>query len=77
LQAEFPTNWELSTARATNVVRFMQERVGIPPERLQAVGLAEFHPIATNDTPEGRSKNRRIEILLLPLEAGPAVAEKK
>jgi chemotaxis protein MotB len=67
LQKQFPTNWELAAARATNVVRFLQETVGIPPQRLQAVGLSEFHPVASNDTPAGRSKNRRIEIALLPL----------
>lgn len=67
LQKQFPTNWELSTARATNVVRFLQESAGLNAERLQAVGLSEFHPVASNDTPAGRSKNRRIEIGLLPL----------
>ncbi len=74
LQKQFPTNWELATARATNVVRFLQETRGIPPQRLQAVGLSEFHPVASNDTPAGRSKNRRIEIALLPLveSASPA-----
>ena len=64
LQATFPTNWELSVARATSVVRFLQE-VGIPPERLLAAGRAEYDPVAPNDTPEGRQKNRRIEIMLL------------
>ncbi len=63
---KYPTNWELSNARATNVVRFLQDKVGIEPERLEAVGLAEFHPIASNETAEGRSQNRRIEIILLP-----------
>lgn len=67
LQKQFPTNWELAAARATNVVKFLQEQAGIPPQRLQAVGLSEFHPVASNDTPAGRSKNRRIEIALLPL----------
>jgi len=62
----FPTNWELSAARAINVVRFLQDRVGIAPARLEAVGLSEFHPVATNTTPDGRSQNRRIEISLLP-----------
>lgn len=66
LQATFPTNWELSTTRASNVVRFLQDSVGIDPARLQAVGLSEFHPIATNATVRGRSQNRRIEIGLLP-----------
>ena len=64
LQATFPTNWELSVARATNVVRYLQE-VGIPPERMVPSGRAEFDPVAPNDTPEGRQKNRRIEIMLL------------
>jgi chemotaxis protein MotB len=64
LQATFPSNWELSVARATNVVRFLQD-VGIPPERLVPAGRAEYDPVAPNDTPEGRQKNRRIEIMLL------------
>ncbi len=66
LQEKFPTNWELSTARATNVVRFLQDKVGIKGERLQAVGMSQYHPVATNDTKAGRSQNRRIEINLLP-----------
>jgi len=64
---KYPTNWELSNARATNVVRFLQEKVEIEPERLEAVGMAEFHPVASNETVEGKSQNRRIEIILLPL----------
>ena len=70
LQGKFPTNWELSTARASNVVRFLQEKVGIEPKRLWAVGLSEYHPIASNATPKGRSQNRRIEIGLLPEATG-------
>jgi chemotaxis protein MotB len=65
-QERFPTNWELSTARATNVVRFLQERGKIPGQRLAAVGFAEFRPAGSNATEEGRQKNRRIEILLQP-----------
>jgi chemotaxis protein MotB len=68
LRSTFPTNWELSTARASNVVRFLQDSVGIEPVRLQAVGLSEYHPVATNETVQGRSQNRRIEIALLPME---------
>ena len=64
LQDTFPSNWELSVARATNVVRFLQE-VGIPPERMVPSGRAEYDPVAKNDTPEGRQKNRRIEIMLI------------
>lgn len=59
----FPTNWELSTARALAVVRYFQEK-GVDPTRLAAAGYGEFQPIAGNDTPEGRSLNRRIEIVL-------------
>ncbi len=66
LAERFPTNWELSTARASNVVRFLQEKVAIEPARLEAVGLSEFHPVAGNATAQGRSRNRRIEIVLLP-----------
>lgn len=65
-QARFPTNWELSTARATNVVRFLQENGKIPGERLVASGFSQFRPAATNQTAAGRQKNRRIEIVLLP-----------
>jgi chemotaxis protein MotB len=64
LRDTFPTNWELSVARATNVVRFLQE-VGIPPERMVASGRGEYDPVAPNDTAEGRKKNRRIEIVLI------------
>ncbi len=69
LRGTFPTNWELSTARAANVVRFLQDSVGIDPARLQAVGLSEYHPVAPNTSATGRSQNRRIEIGLLPMPA--------
>jgi len=70
LRSTFPTNWELSTARASNVVRFLQDSVGIDPAHLQAVGLSQYHPVASNSTAQGRSQNRRIEIALLPMPAG-------
>jgi chemotaxis protein MotB len=76
LEETFHTNWELSTGRATNVVRFLQDSVGIAPVRLEAVGMSEFHPVATNRTPAGRSQNRRIEIALLPDLREPAAAAK-
>ena len=66
LQKKFPTNWELSTTRATNVVRFLQDKVGIEGARVRAVGMSEYHPVASNETHDGRGQNRRIEIALLP-----------
>jgi chemotaxis protein MotB len=62
---KYPTNWELSTARATTVVRYLQEK-GIEPTHLSAAGFSEYRPVATNDTPENRQKNRRIDIVLAP-----------
>lgn len=63
-QKNFPSNWELSVARATTVVRYLQE-IGIPPERMVASGRGEYAPIAPNNTADGRKKNRRIEITLI------------
>jgi len=62
----FPSNWELSAARAASVVRFFIQQ-GIPKERLQAVGLADTQPRAPNTSPEDRAKNRRVVIQLLTL----------
>jgi chemotaxis protein MotB len=59
------TNWELSTTRATTVVRFLQDAGKLDPHRLIASGRGEFQPVAANSTPDGRQKNRRIEIQLL------------
>ena len=64
----FPSNWELSTARATAAVRFLCEQAGIDPRRLGSVGYGEFHPVAENATPEGRAQNRRIAIVILSEE---------
>lgn len=66
LKAKFATNWELSTARAVNVVRFLTEKAQVKPGRLLAAGYGQYRPIGTNATPRGRAANRRIEILLLP-----------
>lgn len=63
-QKVYPSNWELSVARATTVVRYLQD-LGIPPQRLVASGRAQYAPVADNDTADGRRKNRRIEITLL------------
>lgn len=70
--ARFPTNWELAAARATGVVRILAQR-GVPPARLSAVSLADTAPLADNATPEGRARNRRIEIVLKPV-GEPALA---
>jgi chemotaxis protein MotB len=59
----FPTNWELSLARAMAVVRYLQDK-GVDPTLLSAAGYGQYHPIAPNDSPENRSLNRRIEIVL-------------
>lgn len=63
-QKNFANNWELSQARALSVVRFLSEEQELPPERLSANGFGEFQPIDKTDTPEGRAKNRRIELKL-------------
>ncbi len=68
---KFPSNWELSTSRATNVVKYLQEK-GVDPKYLVASGSSQYRPLAANDTPEGRAKNRRIEIVLTPYEAEAA-----
>ncbi|WP_306537437.1 OmpA family protein [Geobacter sp.] len=68
LTKRFPTNWELSAARAINVTRYLQSQ-GIDPAVLVAVANGEFRPVAPNDTDEGRAKNRRIEIVLVPRDA--------
>jgi chemotaxis protein MotB len=73
--AQFSSNWELSTSRATEIVRILIVRDGYSPNRLSAAGYAEFHPIASNDTVEGRSTNRRVDIVVLGQEAPAAALE--
>src|SRR5947209_6242897 len=68
----FPSNWELSTARATAAVRFLSEKGGVDPRRLGAVGYGEFRPVADNATSEGRARNRRIAITILSEELAGA-----
>ena len=60
----FPTNWELSTKRATNVVIYLVDKCGLPAEKLTATGNGEFRPIRPNDSEENRQKNRRIDIVI-------------
>jgi chemotaxis protein MotB len=61
----FSSNWELSTSRATEMIKLFIVRYRFAPERLSASGYAEYHPVASNDTPEGRAKNRRVDIVIL------------
>jgi chemotaxis protein MotB len=80
--AQFPSNWELSTARATQLVELFVYRYRVMPSRLSAAGYAEFHPMSDNSTADGRARNRRIDIVILNpvlvekspiLSSGPAV----
>lgn len=77
IRDKFPTNWELSTARATTVVRFFIDRGGVGRESLEAVGFADTRPVASNDTDAGRTENRRIEIVLYPKDLSQVVEEVK
>lgn len=70
---KFPSNWELSTSRAVNVLRYFMDVRNIPARRLVAVGFGEFQPRLSNDTPENRAANRRVEIIVTDEKAGPAV----
>ena len=66
LQQQYPTNWELSTARATTVLRYLIEQTGMNPKDFAATGYAETRPAVPNDSDEGRAQNRRVEIVLYP-----------
>jgi chemotaxis protein MotB len=70
----FASNWELSTARALAAVHFLTEKVGVDPHRVGVAGYGEYRPIASNATAEGRAKNRRIAIAILPDEIAVADA---
>ncbi len=63
---EFSSNWELSTMRSTGIARLLIDQNLIPPNRVAAAGYAEFHPVASNDTAEGRAENRRVDLVVLP-----------
>ena len=68
LKNRFASNWELSTARAAAIASFLQEKGGLDPKRLSARGYSCYRPVAKNDTKKGRRQNRRIEIVLVPVE---------
>jgi chemotaxis protein MotB len=63
--AQFRSNWELSTARATEVLRHLVDKLGIDPARVSAAGYGEHQPIETNETAEGRARNRRVQLAVL------------
>ncbi|MEM7259837.1 MAG: OmpA family protein, partial [Pseudomonadota bacterium] len=64
LREKYPTNWELSTARASAAVRYLSSRTGIDPEKISARGFADTQPVASNESSSGREQNRRVEIIL-------------
>jgi len=74
IRNRFASNWELSTARALAAVHYLTEKAGVDPQRVGAVGYGEYRPIADNATPEGRAKNRRIAVTILPDELAVADA---
>ncbi|MBD3321844.1 MAG: OmpA family protein [Chitinivibrionales bacterium] len=74
---KFPSNWELSASRALNIVKFFAYNCGIDPARLSAVGYGEYRPVAPNDTPKNRQKNRRIEIYVEYLKKQESEQAKK
>jgi chemotaxis protein MotB len=63
--SRFDSNWELSTARATQLVRLLMTKYELAPERLSAAGYAAYHPVAANRTAEGRAQNRRVDLVIL------------
>ncbi|TYP59921.1 chemotaxis protein MotB [Thermosediminibacter litoriperuensis] len=67
---EFPSNWELSTTRAVNVVRYFIEKHNISPRIISAAGYGEYHPIAPNDSEKNRALNRRVDIIILNSSSG-------
>ena len=66
LQKTYATNWDLSSARASNIVKYLNEKANIPGKSLRAVGMGQYHPVAKNSTAKGRKWNRRVEIILVP-----------
>jgi chemotaxis protein MotB len=68
--AQMTSNWELSTARATELVRLLILRYRLSPQRLSAAGFAQYHPIASNTTAQGRAQNRRVDVVILNVHDG-------
>lgn len=74
LRFVFPSNWNLSTARAANAARYLQNHAGIDASRLRVIGRSAYDPVASNESAAGRAKNRRIEIQMVPPDYGEYVA---
>ena len=74
-KSAWKSNWELSSARALAVVHFFVDECSVDPQKLSANGYGEYHPVSSNDTPEGRQKNRRVEIVILPSKMTKEKAE--
>lgn len=74
IRVKYASNWELSAARALAAVRHLTEKAGVDPRRVSAVACGEFQPIADNATPEGRARNRRIALVVLPEKFEPSDA---
>jgi chemotaxis protein MotB len=70
----FNSNWELSTARAATLVEMFIAQAGVAPARMSAAGYGEYHPLAGNDTAAGRQRNRRVDVVVVSLEAARALA---
>jgi len=68
IRSKFPTNWELSSARAAAVVRFFQNDSGLDPENMECSGRSYYQPVTSNKTSVGRAKNRRVEIIIVPIK---------
>jgi len=75
MSQRYPSNWELSVARATTVARYLQEKQGVDPRKIAASGYASYRPVASNLTSEGKALNRRIEIVLVPLDLSQVLQE--
>ena len=76
LKVKYPSNWELSAARASAVARYIETKHHVNPKRLESLGFSMYHPLAPNDTDENKQRNRRVEIVLKPVveaEAAPAM----
>lgn len=66
--SKYPSNWELSASRATEVVRYFIDNYGMPPDRISALGYGEYRPVRPNNSIENRSKNRRVDVVILTME---------